>query len=724
VSAPPAPLCLTIRAQTSPGITPASRRGASAAMLAAVRPTPTRTSGFFLQRSAGNRGHLDLLVPLADAPHGIAHHALDLGAEAPAWRWMETFGEGLGPVAEVSLIQSNFGDPGNLEAVARFGDRLAAIWRGSEPGASWSTAFFFAAGASGAPALIQGTHGQRGNFELVAPLVAGGLGHWYRDNDRATLAWHGPTVIGEQLGHFASVALIQSRSGDPGPLELVARLGDRLVFFWRGDDMAWRGPHDVVSGVAGRPALLQGRAGARGNFELLAPLSAAGVGHWYREDDDPAMPWRGPHIFATDLGRCDAAALLQAEASATAPARLEAVVLAGDRAAHLARPGDTWARRATFSIAPRPGAAAVAVPEPVAPAPEPVAPAPEPVAPAAPEPVAAAPAPPRPRRVPRPGASPLLAGPHRAGFRRIGDLPLSEDARYPDARPFEGSLYRSPDAGAALLYYPATADGEDAPLARGNPFPVLAVAHARRLRRHAGAGAPEDIAQDYRQLTAILAHLARRGFVVIAPDLGWLTPDDGPARRAAALRDALSYLRAGSRGPLLADFERAGLLGHGLGALAALTLATDRSCPFNIRSAALMAPTAEPLPSVAAWPPLLVLQGTADTGEAGAGQGPAVIYAAAGAPKHLVTLPGANHFGYTTSLELQEPFDGVAALPRREQQRAAKAYLAAFFEHTLRGDEDGLAWISGDAAVPGLEVVGVDVQADLQGPAAGARGGA
>ena len=645
---------------------------------------PTKNSGFLVQRTSGGPRLLDLVAPrLPGATGGIAHHAWDEGAAEPAWRPAAVFGEELGEVAAVSLIQSNFGDPGNLEAVARAGDRLAAFWRGTAADARWSGPQVLASGVAGCPALIQGRSGGRGNFELVAPLAAVGLGHWYRDNDTADLAWRGPAVLGEGAGRFEAASMVESHDGS---LEVVARVGDRLVLFRRAPGSAWRGPFDVVSGVAGRPALLQSRAGPRGSFELVAPLAAVGLGHWYRDHDVPAAPWRGPAVFATDLGRCDEVSLI--EGAAGPPGRLEVAARAGDRVAHCVREAGLWALRASFPVVPR----------------------------RAPEPPPPRPAPDRPR------SSPLRPGPHHAGFRRVAGVALSEDACHPGARPCEGSLHRCPEGNVALLYYPASADGEDAPVATGGPFPAIAIAHARRLRSsEVRPGAPEDPSQDYRQLAGVMAHLARRGFVVIAPDLSWLAADDGPARRAAALRDALCHLRAGSRGPLLADFGRVGLIGHGLGGLAAAVLAADRACPFQVRALGLLAPLApsggaapraeRDLPPPSA-PPLLVLRGGADTGSAGAGGGPAALYALAAGPRALVTIPGANHFGFTTSLALAEPFDGAPAIARRDQQRVARAYLTALFERHLRGVAEVDPWLRGELSIDELAGLGVDVQAD------------
>lgn len=660
---------------------------------------PTTTSGFFLQRGSDAGATRDLVVPVASAPFGLAHHRRD--GDDPAWRRVATFAEGIGAVAAASLIESNFGQshsdgPGNLELVARIDDKLAAFWCAPAPEPSWSGPLIFASGATGNPALIQADFGQRGDFELVVPQAGGGIAHYHRDNDSAALPWLGPFVFAAGVGRVDAVAMIQNHHGFPGRLEVIARIGERLVLFWHarasGDDRTWHGPQEVVVGVAGVPALLQG-SGSR--VELVAPLAGVGLGHWVRDDDAPGATWRGPDVFATELGRCDAVSLVHlGQSGADAPGRLELAVQADGQLLHLVRDGQAWSRRATVSAAPR------LTPPPTPPPLRPPAPA-------------------------RPAGPPpqLRAGPHHAGFRRSGALVLSPDARYPSTWAFEGAIYRAPEQAAALLYYPASADGEEAPLSPGGPFPVIALAHERRLRASEGRpGAPSDLDQDYRQLSGLMAHLARWGFVVIAPDLSWLTPDDAPARRAAVLRDALTHLRAGSKGPLLADFDRVGLIGHGLGALAALALASDGECPFQVHALALLAPLPA-APPVASRAPgaVLILRGLVHgplrgllrgllRGPTGTDDTAASLYERAAAPKHLVTIPGATHFGYTTSIHLSEPLDAPAALPRREQQAIAKGYVAAFFNQALRNARDASEALAGRAPLQGLERFEIAVQ--------------
>ncbi|WP_438041578.1 alpha/beta hydrolase [Sorangium sp. So ce128] len=681
---------------------------------------PTTTSGFFLQ--CASRGTLELVLPAADTPFGVEHHRRE-EASGP-WRHVATFASGLGPVEAVSLIQSNFGDPGHLEAVARIGDRLAAFWCAPSSEPSWSEPRFFAEGAAGDPALIQGCFGGKGNFELVVPHARGGIAHYHRDNDTAELGWRGPVIFGEGLGRFEAVAMIQRMAGAPhgpnapGDLEVVARVGDRLVMFRRspGSGAAWHGPEEVVSGVRGTPALFRSTIGGPGTLELFSPLARVGLARWSRDD---GARFRGPTVFATDLGRCEAVSVIESWPLG----RIELAVRADGRIVHATRDGAVWSQRAIGNTSPSPAD----VPSPATlPPPATTTNRPPAATPSRP-PAATTSRPPPSMSSPPPaplptGASPRLrAGPHRAGFRRIGALSLSADACYPDTWPFQGALYRCPARSAALLYYPASADGEEAPLSPGGPFPVIAIAHERRLATSAAtAGSPAGLAQDYRQLAGVMAHLARWGFVVVAPDLSWLTPDDAPLRRAAVLRDALTHLRAGSRGPLLADFARVGLLGHGLGAQAALALALDAACPFDVRALALLAPAGAPERALSidalAPRPALVVRGTADPIAAAV---PAALYDRARAPKHLVTLPGANHFGYTTSLGLAEPLDGHAGLPRREQQAIAMGYLAAFFNGYLRDARGDLDALSGKASLEGLEAREIPVSAEVPDGAAG-----
>lgn len=56
------------------------------------------------------------------------------------------------------------------------------------------------------------------------------------------MPWLGPYPFGSD--RYDGVTLIQSNYGSPGNLEVIARAGDRLHFFWRdsGPTFAWSGP--------------------------------------------------------------------------------------------------------------------------------------------------------------------------------------------------------------------------------------------------------------------------------------------------------------------------------------------------------------------------------------------------------------------------------------------------------------------------------------------------
>jgi hypothetical protein len=89
----------------------------------------------------------------------------------------------------------------------------------------------------------------------VAPLQAGRLAHFWRDNDAPNLPWHGPTPFGSN-DVYDAVALIQSNfstaGNGPGNLEVVAHTGNRLDHYWRDDvnPFPWHGPF-AIPGATG-----------------------------------------------------------------------------------------------------------------------------------------------------------------------------------------------------------------------------------------------------------------------------------------------------------------------------------------------------------------------------------------------------------------------------------------------------------------------------------------
>ena len=193
--------------------------------------------------NSGCRGNFDLVVPLAQG--GFSYYRRNNDDTSLPWYGPLNFAEKAGIFEAVTLIQSNFGDPGNLEIVARSGDSLEFFWGEYEQDMIWHGPETIATGVAGTPSMIQSSFGDKGNFELVVPSASGGLAYYWRDNDDTHLHWYGPLIFGMSIGKVDGVSLIQSNFGDPGHLELVAQAGGHLVFFWRdsGPDLRWNGPY-------------------------------------------------------------------------------------------------------------------------------------------------------------------------------------------------------------------------------------------------------------------------------------------------------------------------------------------------------------------------------------------------------------------------------------------------------------------------------------------------
>lgn len=322
---------------------------------------------------------------------------------------------------------------------------------------------------------------------------------------------------------------------------------------------------------------------------------------------------------------------------------------------------------------------------------------------------------------------PLGPGPYSAGFRLVHDIPLSDDIQFlgSETAGGGGELYRfeRPDQHTAVIFYPATAEGEATPFAAG-PFPLIVYGHGRRFPMSAFPiaavcpGAPEDIEHDFLQLTGTLLQLARWGFITIAPDLSWLAVEFGIHDWQLTLQDAVTYMLAenGRNGsPFNGQVQPANLaaMGHSTGGLAAIHYATSGVHP--IEALGLIAPAARSTPDTAqisgfAPRPAFIFLSGRETSFAGADNEPLAIYGAAGAVKHLATVPGGNHYGYTDALCILD--DNTATIPQADQARVGTAYLTAFFRRFLSGALEVDDYLLGLRPVEELEGLGVTVEAE------------
>lgn len=199
--------------------------------------------------------------------------------------------------------------------------------------------------------LVQGRHGERGNFELVVPPSHGeGLVHYWRDNDAGRLPWAGATCFGSGL--IDGVSMIQGNFGSVGNLEVIAVDNTGvLTFYWRrdGSPWTWSGPFTIANGLRGAPSLIQSRHGVKGNFEAVVPHREGGLVHLWRENDNPSLPWHGPFRFG-DGRQYEGAALIQSNFGSVG--NLEVVAADESQLFHYWRQdGPPWTWSGPFVIA-------------------------------------------------------------------------------------------------------------------------------------------------------------------------------------------------------------------------------------------------------------------------------------------------------------------------------------------------------------------------------------
>jgi hypothetical protein len=293
-----------------------------------ARPYPAITGNpVLIQSRFGTKGNFELVTPAAGG--GLFHIWRNNDNRFLPWSGPIAFGQTLGPVAAATMIESDFGTPGNLEVICRVGNTLQEFWRDSGPLFAWNGPAIIETGVSGNPVLIQSRFGRKGNFEMVVPSQKGGLVHYWRNNDAPNLPWSAPTPFGQSLGQVDAVTLIESDFGTPGNLEVICRVGDTLHFLWRdsGPAFAWNGPFTLMSGVAGNPMLIQSRFGTKGNFELVVPAATGGLLHFWRNNDGAGLPWSAPIPFGEGIGTVDAVTLIQSTYGS--PGNLEVICRVG-----------------------------------------------------------------------------------------------------------------------------------------------------------------------------------------------------------------------------------------------------------------------------------------------------------------------------------------------------------------------------------------------------------
>lgn len=341
-----------------------------------------------------------------------------------------------------------------------------------------------------------------------------------------------------------------------------------------------------------------------------------------------------------------------------------------------------------------------------------------------------------------PPESPILSGPYQTTRVILGEFVGTEGMKQPrtlrDISAYDYYLTCQDDGGLvkiplptrvlASVYYPGgnpnvrdhrVPEPNPMHISKG-PFPVLLYAHAFR---DDGCETLVRSTRDFTSVDTMLQHVASYGCVVVAPDLSWL-PGHGPQSLHVTLEEAF-VLRAGVlveyyryllslNGKLFGkqlDLSRLVLVGHSQGGGAGVEAGRILSTVINLQPVAygLIGPWYKhlnPVPGISSdLHNLLALHGTLDYVSDAAG-----AFAAAGSPKTLVTIPRADHFGYTSLLAEQG-----GRLLRKSQQMTGAAYLAALVRYYALGDASARPYLSGEKVVEGLEkygVTGIEIRQD------------
>ncbi|KAL1914460.1 uncharacterized protein VTP21DRAFT_8843 [Calcarisporiella thermophila] len=276
-------------------------------LLIALLFDAANASGYMVQSAMGNRemlylnwdGDFDVVAPASES--GLQHwwrpYSNLSNPNAVSWRGPKYFGKSDGKfLGTVSLLDIGYGQ---LFLVGRVGSELIQY---SFSGGQWYKRARVISGASGSPAMVKGRLDRP--LKLVVPLSTGGIGH-YNPKYSEEKNWDGPLEFGKNLGNIDAVTLTLINNGTPGELKVIARVGNTLHQFYY-EKSRWYYDGLIATGVRGQPSLIQSSFGGevnlfgppsiQGNFELISPLQDGGLGHWYRDNNSPSRPWRGPKL--------------------------------------------------------------------------------------------------------------------------------------------------------------------------------------------------------------------------------------------------------------------------------------------------------------------------------------------------------------------------------------------------------------------------------------------
>ena len=332
-----------------------------------------------------------------------------------------------------------------------------------------------------------------------------------------------------------------------------------------------------------------------------------------------------------------------------------------------------------------------------------------------------------------PALTPLMNGPYTAGTLILGESSIPGMPQPFQQGGLPVSISEVPPSVKAAVYYPAVISNEKHTLhIAPGPFPVLLYAHAFRGGQSALVGShPAD--RDFTSVATMLQHVTTYGCVCVAPDLSWLMDDAWGTstantflERAVVLVNYYEYLLSLNVSVFKQqlDLTRVLVVGHSTGAGGAVQaggILGGFGRHLNALAYGLIAPEFGG-GSNANVHNLLALGGDRNSDDQQDAD-PGGAFLAASAPKTLVTIPGANHFGYTDICPADNScssgahlLDENGTITRAAQQQTAAAYLAALLRYYIQGDSTVRPYLSGQQQIEGLDALGVSgIQVQQQG---------
>jgi hypothetical protein len=251
---------------------------------------------FLIQGNFGNKGNFEAVVREGNK---LVHY----------WRnnddtilpWYKSVVVANNVASAPAMTQGNFGNMGNFELVVREGNKLRLYWRNNDAaGVPWTKGVLFGDNVDSAPAMIQSNFGNMGNFELVV-REGNKLRHYWRNNDAAGVPWTKGVLFGDNVNSAPS--MIQSNFGNTGNFELVVREGNKLRLYWRNNGVAgfpWTKGVLFGDNVNSAPAMIQSNFGNMGNFELVV-REGDKLRHYWRNNDAAGVPWNVGVLFGDHI---------------------------------------------------------------------------------------------------------------------------------------------------------------------------------------------------------------------------------------------------------------------------------------------------------------------------------------------------------------------------------------------------------------------------------------